>query len=155
MAARQACCVGPTPTPRHRQGAAGREPEPGPPCTGPRGGECRWGGWGRSSPQLPDGEDLWPHAGPGGLWSVPRGPGTGQLVTSSQNRRLGHSRNSATSPPRRLLLGAGLVGTATLPCHLHQASSLQASKAGLSSALAHQKGFMQEAASGFRPRLTS
>ena len=63
----------------HQQGAAGREPEPGPPRTGPRGGERRWGGQGRSSPQLPDGEDLWPHAGPGAPWSVPRGPGTGQL----------------------------------------------------------------------------
>ena len=78
-----------------------------------------------------------------------------RAVTSSRNRKLGHSRNSAAPPPRRLLPGAGLVGTATLPCHLHQASSPQASKAGLSLALAHQKGFVQEAASGFRPRLPS
>ena len=52
-----------------------------------------------------------------------------RAVASSRNRKLGHSRNSAAPPPRLLLLGADLVGTAILPCHFHQASSPQASKA--------------------------
>lgn len=109
MAARQACCVGP----QHQQGAAGREPEPGPPCTGPRGGECRWGRWGRSSPQLPDGEDLWPHAGPGAPWSVPRGPGTGQLPPLGT----GGWATAGTLPPRhRAVCSWELASWGQQPC---------------------------------------
>lgn len=72
-----------------------------------------------------------------------------RAVTSSRNRRLGHSRNSATSPPRRLLHRSWPRGDSNPALPPPSASSPQASKAGLSSAPGPSERVMQEAASGF------
>lgn len=138
----------PTPAGRRRGG-----PRPWATLLGAQEEVASGGRSGEVSRSSTDGEIWQPHAGRNTV-VCSQGPRDRAVTSHSRNRRLGHSRNSATSPPRRLLLGAGLVGTATLPCP-PSASSPQASSRPQLSSWPIRKGSYGKQLQALRPRAPS